>query len=97
VDNANELRMIGPRGWTLVKPMRAKTMTYKQAVHETDVNVSLDGCGRLPVWTIGGHSLKNMRIPKRSKKAPMIGMSTIGTTLCKDELYPAARAEVPLV
>jgi hypothetical protein len=44
-----------------------------------------------------GFSLKNILIPKRSKNAPMMGIKTIGTTLCRDELYPAARAEVPLV
>jgi hypothetical protein len=27
VESANELRMIGPRGCTLVRPMRAKTIT----------------------------------------------------------------------
>jgi hypothetical protein len=38
VDNANEPRMMGINGCTVVRPRRAKTTTYSAAVQETVVS-----------------------------------------------------------
>jgi hypothetical protein len=38
-----------------------------------------------------------MRHPNRSKNSPTTGVRTIGITLWRDELYPAASFEVPRV
>jgi len=35
-ERANEEMRMGARGWTVVRPIRTKTIMYRRPVHETD-------------------------------------------------------------
>ena len=40
IDNANDERTIGPVGWTVVRPIKAKTTIYSAAPIETEISGS---------------------------------------------------------